>query len=232
MKAISIPKNYIIHKEEVQKGFYKCRIEFKNASKINKILIQSIQQLQNCHTPSSFQKIEFKCLTLTPLYQHLSNQKSIHIMKIIYDLTLQLKYLLEETNHTFLGLNPKHILVVDGNTFIYLLGEHLRPIKDNQSITFDIPYTPNDFIYAPEIYDIKMLPCEVYYKCSYFSIGVLFLHILFYTNKSVILMDARDVEELTHFLTESRSKGIKLYYFLKRCLSLNEPPDQRSILFI
>lgn len=223
--------NYKISKQLIRENYYNGNIEFKYP---NKILIQSLIQTEllcNAITDNNYKTIYFKCSSMCLLQDCFDKLKTINIYKMIYDISIQMKYLLEEYNRVFIGFNPKHILVVNGNKFMYIYGCNLEEIDKQENITIRYPINPHDFLMAPELNELNELPCKVNYKCSYFSVGILYLYIFNQIEtKGVHEINIDDEEEILNILNKLSLQNTKVYYFLQRCLHKN--PVKRNILFI
>ena len=142
-----------------------------------------------------------------------------------------MRYLLEGENSVFIGFNPRHILVINEDTYLYINGEHLEKIDDQENIEIKYPPKIEDYILAPELYEIIELPCKINYKCSYYSIGVLYLYMF----KIIETIDTQpvntnDIEEITQLLKTLSISNTKIFYFLQRCLQKN--PVNRQIIFV
>jgi hypothetical protein len=142
-------------------------------------------------------------------------------------LSLQLQ-LLEKRGFTMLYLQSADIIRVrvneckKGRDFcMYLLVDltQLVPL-DKQDHTKLVLNYPKVFpfpksVCAPELYTIGMLPFITHRSASYYSVGLLCLHLLNYQNQNLSLTNLRDTP---------------LFYFLERCLK--EEPLERMCLFI
>lgn len=225
--------NYKISKKLIRNNYYNGNVEFKQP---NKILINSLinsELLCNALIDDNYKNIYFKCSSLCLLEDCYNILKTINIHKIIYDISRQMQYLLEkeEEKYVFIGFDPRHILVVNGNQFMYIDGCQLEKIDKEENILIKYPPKQYDFIIAPELYEITELPCKINYKCSYFSVGVLYLFIYkIIETKNGSKIDTVDREEIKYYLNQLSLNGTKIYYFLKRCLKIN--PIERKILFI
>ena len=221
--------NYKLSKKEIRQNYFNGNIEFKSCSRL---LIKSIlSNLSNSFVDDSYNNIFFKCSSMSLFTDCYKTLTTTHILKMIFDISNQMKYLLEKYKCVFVGFDPRHILVINGNKFVYIFGDHLQKIDNNENI--DITFLPNaeDIILAPELYELNTIPCKINYKCSYFSVGILFLFIY----KIIELNDykqinTRDTEEIDNLLDTLSLKNTKMFYFLKRCLHKN--PTKRTILFI
>ena len=144
----------------------------------------------------------------------------------------------------FLGYNPDNLIVVDGNKYIYISNEYLLNINENneeendkeeEKVTITCPFSQDDFLLSPELYNVKELPANVHYKTIYFSLGSLIIYGL--TGNMDFLKDENGDEDdkpiyqkLNNTLECLPIRGSKLYWLLKRCL--DEEPKRRSIIFI
>jgi len=223
--------NYKLSKQEIRKNYYNGNIEF---NKPQNILINSLIKsglLNNAIAEDNYKNIYFKCSSMCLLQDIFENLKPINIYKMIYDISSQMRYLLEDRNSVFIGFDPRHILVVNEYTYLYINGEHLEKIDDQENIEIKYPPNSQDYILAPELYEITDLPCKINYKCSYYSVGILYLY-MFKTieTKNMQIIDANDIDEITQLLKNLSINHTKIYYFLQRCLQKN--PVNRQILFV
>ena len=220
--------NYKISTKKIRQNYFNGSIEFKNPSKVLIDSLTNTKLLCNAISDDSYKTIYFKCSSLHLLNDCFEKLKTINICKMIYDMSIQMKYLLEEKNSVFIGFDPKHILVVNGNIFLYIYGDHLETIDKQENVT--IRYPP-DYIMAPELYEIKEIPCKINYKCSYFSAGILYLYMYqLIETKNVKQIDTNDYEFIQNLLHTLSINNTKVYYFLQRCLQ--KKSEKRSILFI
>jgi hypothetical protein len=160
-------------------------------------------------------------------YQNGSKMSYNLRLKMVMDLSLQLNYLIKKYNNTFIGYNPENLIVIDGNKFIYISNEYLLDIDEEEEITITFPFSQNDFLMSPELYNIKELPAKVHYRTSYFSLGSIIVYDMDF------LRDEDDkpmYKKTINKLDSSPIRGTKLYWLIKRCL--DEEPKRRSILFI
>lgn len=226
----SFGQNYVISTKK-SGNHLKANIFSK---KFNQHLLYSIIHsniLPFAFTDNSFQSLSFKCSSLS-LFNINSLSFSTNIFpKIILDISTQIKFLFENYNSAFIGFNLNHILVVNNNTFIYLNGEHLY--KLDQDLFFSVNYPPNSLhlFLAPEFYNIHELPFKVHYKCSFFSIGILFLYIFYaIENNNILNIDTNNYEQINNILSNMSFYNTKIFFFLERCLHFD--PSQRFLLFI
>jgi hypothetical protein len=145
------------------------------------------------------------------------------VLKIIYQLSTQLKYLIETRNETFIGYNINNVIVIDDTTFAYISNEELCNIEFDQ-ITISYPFSRNDFYISPDISNITEIPSKVHYKSVFYSLGSLMVDCLSFNREEA---EERNPHKI---LDNLPIKQTKLYYFLKKCLS--EEPKNRYLLFI
>lgn len=223
--------NYKLHKREIRKNYYNGNIEFV---KPQNILINSLIKsglLNNAIAEDNYKNVYFKCSSMCLLQDIFKKLKPINIYKMIYDISSQMRYLLEDENSVFIGFDPRHILVVNEDTYLYINGEHLGTIDDQEKVEIKYPPNSQDYICAPELYEITELPCKINYKCSYYSVGILYLYMFkIIETKKTQIIDTNDVEEITQLLKTLSINHTKIFYFLQRCLQKN--PKNRQIFFV
>lgn len=222
--------NYKISKQKIRENYYNGNIEFNTA---NKLLINSFIKsnlLHNAFIEDNFKYVHFKCSSMYLLLDILNDLKSTHIYKMIYDITTQMQYL-EKEKYGFIGFNPKHILVINYYTFLYINGEYLEKIDKQNNIEIKYPPNSNEYILAPELYNITELPYKINYKCGYYSVGILYLYMFkIIETKNTLNIDTNDVEEISQLLKSLSINHTKFFHFFQRCLHKN--PINRLILFI
>jgi hypothetical protein len=164
--------------------------------------------------------------------------------RIAYDLSLnmthnlvtQLNYLITHFSQSFLGYSLENLIVIDKHKFVYLSGEYLLDINDDENIFIKSPFSSSDFFWAPELLIVKEIPAFIHYKVSYFSLACLILNPLLDPLLDPLLGKVEQNEErntLEHFKNKLNTlsiKNTKLFWLLERCLV--EEPKNRSILFI
>lgn len=223
--------NYKLSKQEIRKNYYNGNIEF---NKPQNILINSLiksELLNNAIAEDNYKNIYFKCSSMCLLQDIFEKLKPINIYKMIFDISKQMRYLLEDENSVFIGFNPRHILVINEDTYLYINGEYLEKIDKNENIEIKYPPNSEDYILAPELYEITELPCKINYKCSYYSVGILYLYMFkIIETKNTQIIDTKDIEEITQLLKTLSISNSKIFYFLQRCLQKN--PVNRQIIFV
>ena len=146
-------------------------------------------------------------------------------LKLIYYLSVQLKYLIETCNKAFIGYSPEHIIVINNERFMYLHVNQLHNIH-NERINITYPFSPGEFYMSPEHLSIKEIPANIHYKACYYSLACLIID--GYSNEKYDLNNMKN--NINHKLELLPIKDTKLYYLLKRCISDNI--KNRCILYI
>ncbi len=141
-------------------------------------LIQSLQKtnLLQCGT-SNFKYTEytFKANTIEPLLQKTMSISTI--LSFVKQLAIQLDYLITHHQSTFVGYHPNYIWVIDNHTMVYL-GEITHIDANTEHMTISQPFSSRDLFLSPEMLNITMLPCQVHYKSSYYSLALLVVYLL------------------------------------------------------
>jgi len=146
------------------------------------------------------------------------------ILRMTYQLSTQLKYIIENYKQTFLGYNKENILVIDDTDFLYLPPNHdLYNINSEDNITITSPFNSKDFYLSPEMSKLKEIPSYIHYKCVYYSLGYLLIDCLQVQNQN-------QNQNQNILLDNLLLKETKLYYFIKRALS--EDPKNRFLLYL
>jgi hypothetical protein len=126
--------------------------------------------------------------------------------------------ILKELGYGFYGINMEDILTID-NIYIICDSTRLLPIINNNFNfihLFEKPYFSN-----PEVEKLTILPTQISYKCSFYSLGMLVIYCLF--EKHLFIEDDvyKNIESLNN---------TKIYWFIKRCL--DSDIHKRRILLI
>lgn len=149
------------------------------------------------------------------------------LLLILYNLSTQLKYMINNYSKTFIGYNPKNILVIDENKFIYLPNnEELHDIEDN-NISITYPFSQQDFFMSPEMFFIKEFPSKIHYKTSYYSLACLIIYYLQPNNQQNDITQYK-IEDIESKIIPI--KGTTIYFLLIRCLTKNI--ENRCILYM
>lgn len=145
-------------------------------------------------------------------------------IKFLHNISKQICYLYEN-NFSFYGFDLDDILVINKSTFFVASSSYLLPIVDGTNIVF---YNPIKFPYFanPELFSINSLPCEISYKCCYYSLGILVVYCLLKT----YLLVGNEIKNDTEIDKDlSPIKYTKMYWFLKRCM--NSICNKRILIF-
>jgi hypothetical protein len=166
----------------------------------------------------NYKSISFKAHSIKTLNQYksdLTHAKSVpnfsylNTLKLVYYLTKQLSYLIEETYNIFYQFTPENIIVIDNSKYMYLSLNHLKKIYDKtELIRFTAPFDREGFV-SPELLRIKSVPTTINYRTIYYSLGLLVLDCLFDYKEN----DINNLEEIMAPIKET-----KLFYLVKRCL--------------
>jgi len=157
------------------------------------------------------------------------------VAKMAADLGRQFYYLMSKYNVTIMGFNMENVFVINDIDFIYLSSEFFKEVDIyNETLMITYPMTKNDFYIAPELLEIKELPCHVHFKTGYFSFGCLLLYALTGNNEfyEEYLKEEPTIrhEKICEYLNKLPIKNTKLYGLVERCLV--EEPENRSIVFM
>ena len=194
----------------------------------SKTLIKSIvstKLITGATVTDDYMSLSFNATTVKTLKSFLNASLPYElVLKIISQLSTQLKYLIETHNETFMGYNINNVIVIDDTTFVYVSNEELCKIEEGQ-ITITYPFSRSDFYMSPDISNIKEIPSKVHYKSVFYSLGCLMVDCLLFKDEEAT--EERNPHKILDILPIKQSK---LYYFLQRCLS--EEPNNRYLLFI
>jgi len=228
MKTIIKRDEFKITQDDINVNRFSILFSMNSEALIRSIVSTKI--ILGATVSENYNLVSFNASSVESFKQYQNGLKEVSYnvrLKMVLDLSLQLNYLIKMCNNTFIGYSPENLIVIDGNKFIYLSNEYLLDIDEEEEITITFPFSQNDFLMSPELYNIRELPAKVHYKTAYFSLG------------SIIICDIdflRDEDDKTMYkktinkLDSSRIRGSKLYWLIKRCL--DEEPKRRSILFI
>jgi hypothetical protein len=145
-------------------------------------------------------------------------------LRMLLSLSKQLSYLLTKTNVCFFKYNPKNVLVIDEEIFLYLSNDDLVKREDEDFIIIT-PFSLKHYI-SPELQSITSIPTKINYKTIIYSLGLLVANSILEDEFSQLLTDDK-------LLFDEIKKSIgttKLFYCLKRCL--DKEVKNRKILYI
>ena len=243
MKEIIKNEEFNVYRDNRKETLYK--IVFSTSTSRNYSLLNSIIKtniINGTTITEDYKSITFQALSVKTLPQYLLYLKNTQsnntldtpkTLKMIYYLSTQLKYLINNENKCFYRYNPDNILVIDESKFVYLSIEDLlkiEPETENIEINTVISF---DWFVSPEILKITSIPETVHYKTIYYSLGALIIYSLY----SINILDIRNdhieedqedqIDQIDQIIVTI--KGTKLYYFLKRCL--NETIENRTLIY-
>jgi hypothetical protein len=184
----------------------------------------------------NYKSMSFKAHSIKTLNQYktdLTSAKSVpnfsylSTLKLVYYLTKQISYLIEEESQCFYQFTPENIIVIDNSKFIYLSLNHLKKIIDGtEFIKFIAPFDRDGFV-SPELLAIKSVPSNINYRTIYYSLGLLIMDCLFdYLREEI---DIKDITNDNNNIILNPIKETQLFYLIKRCL--HEDPTSRVIHF-
>ena len=243
MKEIIKNEEFNVYRDNRKETMYK--IVFSTSKSRNYSLLNSIIKtniINGTTITEDYKSITFQALSVKTLPQYLLYLKNTQgnntldtpkTLKMIYYLSTQLKYLINNENKCFYRYNPDNILVIDESKFVYLSIEDLlkvEPETENIEINTVISF---DWFISPEILKITSIPETFHYKTIYYSLGALIIYSLY----SINILDIRNdhieeeqedqIDQIDQIIVTI--KGTKLYYFLKRCL--NETIENRTLIY-
>ena len=180
-----------------------------------------------------YKSMSFKAHSIKTLNQYkrdLISAKSVpnfsylNSLKLVYYLTKQISYLIEEESHCFYQFTPENIIVIDNSKFIYLSLNHLKKIiEGTELMKFIAPFDRDGFV-SPELLAIKSVPSTINYRTIYYSLGLLIMDCLF-----DYLREEIDITNDNNNIILNPIKETQLFYLIKRCL--HEDPTSRVIHF-
>jgi len=237
MSIIIKSDEYSIIKDERNQNLF--TIDFQSYSEsIIKSLIKT-KIIVGATISSNYKTIRLKASSVQSLKQFQEEQKMKNgetklripiAFTLLANLASQLKYLITEHLHCFIGYSPENVIVIDGNKFAYLSNEHISHIH-GENIQMTFPFYMHDFFLSPEQNKITEIPSYLHYKTSYYSLACLVIYSL--ANDDYFLYDENRKtmhERFTEQLENLSIRETKLYWLLKK--SLVEVPKERLFLFI
>jgi len=207
------------------------RIEFTDS---NPILIHSLVKtkiLRNTTYSDDYKLLVFKAYSVE-MFKADATCSSPKVANMAATLGGQLKYMLDEYSHTFLGFNSENIIVVDYDRFAFLDVELIAKVEEESGmIMLYSPFNYGDFFVSPELKHFGSFPLKVHYKCAYFSLGCLLCYALLFGDDSFYQEYLRGEDNnIISILNTHSIRETKFYWFISRCLV--EEAEKRSIVFI
>ena len=198
----------------------------------NKSILKSIQnQLIGSTISNNYKSITFNALNVKT-YNEYKNENNINyniILQMIFSLSKQLEYLINNETKIFFIYNIKNIIVID-NKFIYLSNNHLIDLNENKTIHIKSPFCKEEEFISPELKNITYIPYIINYKTIYYSLGCLVIYTLTNININNIKKEKEEEKEKEIDLILTCIKDTKLFYLIKRCI--NKDLKKRTILYI
>lgn len=199
----------------------------------NPILIHSLVKthiLRGATYSDDYTSIRFAAYSVQKLNDIFATMTAQKVATMVATLGAQLKYMMDEYFHTFLGFNAENIIVID-DKYVFLDGEMIVEIdnKTNTGMIYSLDGLGDTFL-SPELKNISSFPVKVHYKVSYFSLGCLLCYALLGDHTFYKEYLSSESNSIIHFLDVHPIKDTKLYWLLERCLI--EEPEKRSIIFI
>ena len=149
-------------------------------------------------------------------------------LKMLLSLSKQLNYFLTKTVVCFFKYNPKNVLVLDEEIFLYLSNDDLVKREDEELLIIS-PFLLEDYI-SPELQSITSIPTKINYKTVFYSLGLLIIDSVLEDELSHILEIVKDDEKILFDEIEISIGKTKLFYCLKRCL--DKKVENRKVLYI
>ena len=213
---------FIIYKNENDKTLFTIEFTISSEPLINSII--KTKQIIGTYISDDYTSLTFRSDSVKSLKKFLSKRENINYentLKLIWDLTKQLHYLITIEHECFYEYIIENIVVIDDCKFIYLSNDDLIKLSKTNKIIFNKPFNREGFI-SPEIYKINTIPSELNYKTIYYSLGALAVYFLFDKN----------INNKEDFYKEALKpiEGTKLFGLLTRCLY--EEPERRTIIYI
>jgi hypothetical protein len=192
----------------------------------NEILLKSLKYLRPSLTGLTintlFTTATFQASSVSTLLEYKNQNIATYELTLclIKGLSIQLKSLKNNLNHTFYEYNPSNVILIDSTQFIYMSSSHLICLDQNKTITFNFPFEKSEFS-APEILNIYSLPTTICDRASYYSLGILTIYCLL----SLIPRNEIEIKEALIPINQT-----KIYWFLLKVL--DKDSSKRVILFI
>jgi hypothetical protein len=237
MNVIYSSNEFDIYKDERKNTLFTISYNNANNATLNNLFDSIIKTKIISNSTILKQKNEIKSIVLkASLIESFEQFKKRHsningsqvlpvnlIENLIYSLTKQISYLLQNHLKCFYQLETSNILVIDDCKFIYLSCEDLKDVKDDQ-MTIYRPISKTIGYISPELKNAKSIPILSSYKTIFYSLGLLILDCIKNSESIEITQNNNVLDTLVHI------KNTKLYYFLKRSLSIE--PIERFLLYV
>jgi len=232
---INNPQTEFTIKRDTNKISYTIYLKNKNIPLLLSLTKPGI--LLGATISDQYQSITFSATTVEPFLQTKTKTKNKYetSLQILYYLSKQFKYLIEDQKKCFFQIKPENIIIIDNTKFIYVSNEDLLDITYKKYLTIYKPFTKNQYD-SPEIQELTLIPStNITYKTIYYSLGI-YIQILLLTQSSTQDLSRSSTQDLSQCSTQNLTqtldhiKGTKLFYALER--SLQKDPELRTLLFI
>jgi hypothetical protein len=213
---------FSIYKNEKDNTIFTIDFTISSESLINSMI--KTKQIIGSSINDDYTSLTFRASSIKSFKKFLSKRENItyiNTLKLIWDLTKQLHYLITIEHECFYEFIIENIIVIDDDKFIYISNEDLLKLSKSNKIQFTKPFNRKGFI-SPEVFKINNIPSELNYKTIYYSLAVLAVYFLF--DKNINNNDLSNEENLKPI------EGTKLFGLLIRCLY--EDPERRTIIYI
>jgi hypothetical protein len=213
---------FSIYKNEKDNTLFTIEFTISSESIINSMI--KTKQIIGSSINDDYTSLTFRASSIKSLKKYLSKRENItydNTLKLIWDLSKQLHYLITIEHECFYEYIIENIIVIDNDKFIYISNEDLLKLSKTNKIQFTKPFNREGFI-SPEVFKINKIPSELNYKTIYYSLAVLAVYFLF--DKNINNNDLSNEENLKPI------EGTKLFGLLIRCLY--EDPERRTIIYI
>ena len=193
MKEIITNNEFNVYRDSKKETLYKIKFTNQSYSLLRSIIKTNI--IIGSTITEDYKSLIFQAISVKTLTQYQAYLKNTHssldiekVLKMIYYLSTQLKYLINNENKCFYRYNPDNILVIDETKFIYLSNDDLLKTETETEIEIETKHIQFNTIFSrewfisPEILKINTIPETVNYKTIYYSLGALIIYCLYSIN--------------------------------------------------
>jgi hypothetical protein len=235
MATILSTSELTVLKNEIKNSY---SIKFKYPSKDLIYSLIKTKLIIGSTITDNFRTLTFKALNIQSLKQfqntlverngtkRFSYESSL---RMLLSLSKQLSYFLTKTNICFFKYNPKNVLVLDEEVFLYLSNDDLVK-REDEDLLIMTPFLWEDYV-SPELQSIISIPTKINYQTIFYSLGLLILDSVLENELSIsqLLEITKDQTILINEMEKSIG-ATKLFYCLKRCL--DKEVKNRKVLYI
>jgi len=208
---------------------YRIDFDFPQEELINSLVKTRI--INGAISTNHYKSIKFNASSVKR-FDELKECLSIEMVAyLLSSLSIQLDYLITSYSKTILGYKPNNIIIINNTKYIFLSGELIVDIDEDEQILISYPFNSKTFFNSPELLDIREIPSFVHYKISYFSLGCIIIYALLLDDEFYVeYLKEKNCKIILNYLNNHPIKNTKIYWLLSRCLV--EDPKKRSILLI